>query len=350
MSINLGRLINNALSENVGIDIGSDTVRIYIQDKGLVLSEPSYVAIDTRTNEIIALGEEAYQMLGKNPANTKIINPIENGVVSDIDSAEKMLKTYLLRVYNKKTVLKPRMITGICSDNTEVQQHAIVNVLKNIGARKVYTLDAPLAAAVGAGCDISLARGLFVVHIGAGYSNIASISLGQCVVDTSLDISGNTFTDDIIKHIKNNHNLNIGVLTAEAIKKKIGCAYSFEKIMTMNVSGCDTTTGLPRFISVSSEEIKECLLASLLKIANAIKSVLKDTPPELQADILEDGILLTGGGSMLYGIDKFLRMNLGIKVFVADNASNCVIAGIGAELLKLDAQNPQGGVFYHAVD
>ena len=349
MSINFGYLINNTLSENVAIDLGTHMTSVYIQNKGIVFNEPSYIAVDTRTNEIIALGEEAYMMLGKNPANTKIINPIENGVVSDIEMTVKMLRAYLSKVY-KKTVLKPRIITSIRSDMTEIQRHAIANVLKDVGARTVYTLDAPLSAAIGAGCDISLARGLFIVHIGAGYSDIASISLGQCVVHKSIDTAGNSLTNDIIKYIRKNHNLNIGFLTAEAIKQKIGCAYSFDKITSINVSGCDATSGIPRFISVTSEEIKDCLQASVLKIAATIKSVLKDTPPELQSDILEDGILLTGGGAMLYGLDKFLRMNLEIKVFSAENMQDCVINGIGAELTKLDLPNAQGGKFYHAAD
>lgn len=349
MNINFGYLINNTLSENVGIDLGSHNISVYIQNKGIVLNEPSYIAIDTRTNEIIALGEQAYLMLGKNPANTKIINPIENGVVSDIEMAVKVLRAYISKVY-KKTVLKPRIITSIRSDITDIQRHAIANVLKDVGARAVFALESPLAAAIGAGCDISLARGLFVVHIGAGYSDIASISLGRCVVHKSVDVAGNSLTNDIIKYIRKNHNLNIGFLTAEAIKQKIGCAYSFDKITSFNISGCDASTGLPRFICVTSEEIKDCLAASVLKIANTIKTVLKDTPPELQSDILEDGILLTGGGAMLYGLDKFLRMNLGIKVFVAEEAQNCIINGIGTELVKLDIQNPQGGKSYYAID
>lgn len=349
MSVNFGLLINNALSENMAVDLGSSMTSVYIENKGLLLKEPSSVAIDTRTNEIIAMGEEAYSMIGKNPLGTKIIHPVENGVVSDIDMTVKMLKSYISSVY-KKTILKPRIITAIPSDITYVKRHAIANVFKDAGAREVYFLEAPPAAAIGAGCDISLARGLFVVHIGAGYSDIASISLGKCVTHKTIDIAGDTFTNDIIKYIKKNHNLNIGYLSAELIKKKIGCAFSFDKITSLNVTGCDTVSGLPRFISVTSEEIKDCLAGSVLKIANTIKSVLKDTPPELQSDILEDGILLTGGGAMLYGLDKFLRMNLGIKVFTADTPENCVINGLGNELSKLDLPNQQGEKFYYAAD
>ncbi len=349
MRINFSYLINSTLSEDIGIDLGSFMTSIYIQNKGIVLKEPSYIALDTRTNEVVSVGTQAYEMIGKNPPCIKIVQPIENGVISDIELAVKMLKAFISRVY-KQTVLKPRVMACVPSDSTEIERHAIVGVLKDSGAREVYLIDAPLAAAVGAGCDISLARGLLIAHIGAGRCDVSSISLGRSVIGKSINVAGNTFTEEIIKHIKNAHNINIGTLTAEAVKKKIGCAYPLEKLTTMNISGCDVTSGLPRFISVSSEEIRECLLSSLLKIANIIKTTLKDTPPDLLADILEDGILITGGGGMLYGLDKYLRMELGIKVFVIDDMQDCAIKGIGAELSKLDLTKAQGGKFYYAVD
>lgn len=347
--MNISLLINNALSENMAVDLGSHMTSIYVQNKGIVLQEPSYVAIDTRNNEIIALGQEAYDMIGKNPIGTKIIKPIENGVISDIEMTVAMLKAYISRVY-KKTVLKPRIVTSVPSDATEVQKHAISNVFRDSGARQVYLLEAPLAAAIGAGCDISLARGMLVIHVGAGSCDVASISLGSSVVHKSINVAGEAFSEDIIRYIRKNHNLNIGYLTAEAIKENIGCAYSFDRIATMNISGCDANTGHPRFITINSEEIKESLAGSVLKITNTIKAVLKDTPPELQADIAEDGILLTGGGAMLCGLDKFLRMNLGIKVFVANDIKNCVINGLGAVLPSFDQPNSQEGNFYYAAE
>lgn len=349
MSINFSSIVNNALSENIGIDLGSEMTRIYIQGRGIVLCEHTATAIDTRNGEIIAYGDEAHKMLGKNPMGTKVILPIKNGYIANIDMTVKMLSEYILRVY-KKTLLKPRIIIAVRSDITVVQRHAIENALKDIGARCVYMIDAPIAAASGAGCDISLPRAMFAVHMGAGYCDMASISLGRRVNGSSIDIGGNTLTEDIITHIKKNHNLIIGFQTAENVKKKIGCAVSFDKIATMNVSGCDITTGVPRFVSVSSEEIKDCLSASLLKIADAIKLAIKDAPTEILPDIIDSGILLTGGGAKLYGFDKFLHTNLEMKVYNAANMTDCTITGIGKELSKLDEQSVREGKFYYEVD
>ncbi len=349
MRANLKFLINSTLSEDMGIDLGSHNTLIYIQNKGILLNEPSYIALDTRTNELVAIGSEAYEMIGKNPRFTKIICPIENGVVTDIDLAVRMIGEFINIVY-KKTLLKPRIMASIPSDLTEIERHSIIEVLRLSGARAVYLIDAPLAAAVGAGCDISLARGMLVANIGAGRCDVSSISLGRAVTKKSIRVAGNTFTHDIIKHMKNTHNINIGYQTAENIKKTIGCAYPLEKIASMNISGCDATSGMPRFISINSEEIRECLMSSVMKISDLIKTVIQDTPPDLISDITDDGILITGGGAMLFGLDKFLRMELGLKVFLADNMQGCVINGIGSELSKLDLPDAQGGKFYNALD
>ena len=348
MQIKIGTKINSVLSEDIGIDIGSYKTAIYIKEKGIVLNEPSYIAVDEKTNEVVAFGKEAYEMIGKNPPSIRIERPIENGIISDMELAVKLLKIFISKVYNK-TLLKPRVIANIPTGSTEIERHAMSEVLKSAGARAVYLLESPIPAALGAGCDISIARGLFVADIGAGKSDVSTISLGRNVVSDSINIAGDAFTNDIIKHIKSAHNLNIGFLTAEAIKKTVGCAYPMEKLTSMSISGCDVTSGLPRFMSISSEEIRDCLMPSLTKIANVIKNTLKNTPTELQTDILEDGILLTGGGAKLSGLDKYLRQELEMKVFVLEDIENYTINGIGKQLMALDS-NVAEEKFYYAAE
>ena len=349
MRINLKTLLNSSLSEDMGIDFGSHNTLIYIKDKGVVLNEPSYIALDTRTNEIIAIGTNAYEMLGKNPKFTKVFSPIENGVVSDIDLATKMMRGFISRVY-KKTIIKPRIMLSVPSDLTDVERHSITEVLRLSGARAVYFINSPIAAAIGAGCDISPSRGMLLVNIGAGRSDVSSISLGRSVIGKSIKFAGNSLTEAIIKYVKNTHNINIGYPTAENIKQTVGCAFPMEKIISINISGTDATNGFPRFISINSEEIRDCLMPSLSKISDLIKSVITDTPPELISDITDDGILITGGGAMVYGLDMYLKNELGLKVFLAENMQTCVIDGIGSELSNLDLPDAQGGKFYYAIN
>ena len=347
MRINFGTIINSTLSEDIGIDIGSYKTAIYIREKGIVLNEPNYIAVDSKTNEVVSYGQEAFDMIGKNPPLINIVNPIANGIISDMELAIKLLKIFISKVYDK-TLIKPRVIANIPTGSTEIERHAMSEVLKSAGARTVYLLESPITSALGSGCDVSIARGLFVVDIGAGTSDISTISLGRNVVSESINVAGNVFTNDIIRHMKSKHNLNIGFLTAEAIKKSIGCAYPMEKPASMSVSGCDVTSGLPRFMNISSEEIRECLLPSLSKITNVIKNTLKNTPTELQKDILEDGILLTGGGAKLSGIDKYLRQELEMKVFVAEDMENCTINGIARQLPTLDSNVAEEKFYYAA--
>lgn len=347
MRINFGTIINSTLSKDIGIDIGSYKTAIYIKGEGIVLNEPSYIAVDSKTNEVVSCGQEAFDMIGKNPPIIDIVNPVKNGIVSDIELATKLLKIFISRVYDN-TLLKPRVIANIPTGSTEVERHAMSEVLKSAGARAVYLLESPITAGLGAGCDVSMARGLFVVDIGAGTSDISTISLGNNVVGESINVAGDVFTNDIIRHIKSAHNLNIGFLTAESIKKTIGCAYPMEKSASISISGCDVTTGLPRFMSIGSEEIRESLLPSISKITNVIKNTLKNTPTKLQKDILEDGILLTGGGAKLWGLDKYLRQELEMKVFVIDDMENCTINGIAKQLLSLDSNVTEEKFYYVA--
>ena len=346
--MNINSLLNNTLSNDMGIDIGTESTLIYMAGSGLVLKEPSYIAYDIYSEKIEAVGTQAKEMLGKAPHCIKVVRPIFNGVISNKNMACQMIREFISSI-SQKTVLKPRIIASVSMGSTQVEQRALCDVLNEAGARDVYLIEEPLAAASGAGCDISLARGMLIADIGAGSCDVASISLGNSVIGKSTTAAGDSFTNEIIKYVRKNYNMNIGFLTSEKIKKEIGCAYPFDGIKSMTVYGSDLTNGIPRFITLSSEEIRDIFNPLLLQIADIIKTTLEDTPPELQSDILEDGILLTGGGAKLHGIDRWLRMETGMKVFVTENMEECVINGVGAELAKLDIPNNQTTKFYYSL-
>lgn len=344
--MNINYLLNNTFSQDIAIDIGTDTTLIYIQGKGIVLKEPSCIAFDKSAGTVEATGSEAKQMLGKSPKMIDIVRPIENGVISNYSMAEKMIKKFLTSVY-EKTVLKPRIIASVPSGSTDVEQRAMCGMLKDAGARDVYLIEAPLAAASGSGCDISLARGMLIVDIGGGRCDAASISLGASVIKKTATAAGNRLDREIIKYVKEQHKIIIGDNTAEKIKCEIGCVYPFEISKNAEVYGSDTMTGLPKSVIINSEEIREVITPHVREIAGLITGVLEDTPPALQSDIMEDGILLTGGGAMLHGIDRFLRSETGIKIFTTEKSDECVINGVGGELIKLD--NSAADKYYYTI-
>lgn len=335
--MNIISMLNSALSADLAIDIGTDTTRICLKEGGIVLKEATMIAVDKNNRRIVAVGNDARKMLGKAPRTVELIKPVSAGVIADFESTRQMLRRFIESVC-KKTLLKPRAVVSVPCAVTEVEKKAFIQLLQASGAREVFIIEEPVAAAAGAGCDVSLARGMLVADIGAGRSDIASISLGHTVINRSVTIAGDAFDEAIIKYIKKEHSLNIGTPTAENIKKTIGCVYPREKNNIIEVVGVDTATGLPKSTNVSSEEIREILVPLAENIAKEIKSVLEDTPPELQADIAEDGMLLTGGGAMLYGIEKYIRTETGIKTYITDNMDECVIRGLGGELYKLDLQ------------
>lgn len=345
----LNYLLNNAISCDMAIDPGTDVTLIYVRGMGIVLKEPSYIAYDVNTKKIQAVGSEAYEMLGKAPSCIKVVKPLEAGVISDYEMACKMLKYFINNACTKKILLKPRVIASIAADSTEIEKKALADALREAGAREVYLMEEPLAAAYGAGCDISLARGMLIADIGAGGCDVASISLGRSVISKSVKVGGNAFTENVIQYIKKNYNLNIGYITAEKIKREIGCAYPFDLSKTMQVTGCAVSNGLPGTIYVNSEELRESFLPLLKKVAETIKTTLEDTPPELQSDILEDGILITGGGALMYGLEKWLTAETGIKVFTTDKMDECVINGVGEQLSMLDISGEQPDKYYYAI-
>ena len=322
--------------QDIGIDLGTATVIAYVKGKGVVLREPSVVAVDSNTKDVLAVGQEARRMLGRTPGNIVATRPLRDGVISDYTVTEKMLK-YFINKINGKTLFAPRAMICIPSRVTEVEKKAVIDAAMQAGARKVFLIEEPIAAAIGAGIDIAKPCGNMVVDIGGGTTDIAVISLGGSVESTSLKIAGDQFDEYIIKYIKRKHNIMIGERTAEDLKINIGCVYPKIQDEEMEIRGRDLSTGLPRTITVYSSEMLEALIEPAMMIVDAVHSVLEKTPPELAADISDRGIYMTGGGCLVYGLDKLLHEKTGINVMIANDAVSCVALGTGKALDNLDA-------------
>ncbi len=332
-------------SNDIGIDLGTSTVLVYVKDKGIVLKEPSVVAVDVYTNKIYAVGEEARRMLGRTPDAIQAIRPLADGVISDYYLTEQMLKAFIGKVC-KRRLIKPRIMICVPSGVTEVEQRAVIDAAHQAGARKVYIIEEPIAAAIGAGVDISKPRGMMVVDIGGGTADIAVISLGSIVYSRSIKTAGDEFDDAVIKYIRKKYSLNIGARTAEDVKISIGCVYPRERDISIQIRGGSLLTGLPQTIEITSEEIREAFEDVACEIIDAVKDVLENTPPELVGDILEDGILLTGGGSLVYGLDKRITKETGIHAILADDIVSCVAKGSGAALEHIDVISDPTHTFY----
>ncbi len=317
------------LSMDIGIDLGTSSVLVYIRGKGIVLKEPSVVAFDRDLNEIREIGEEARKMIGRTPGNIVAIRPLKQGVISDYDMTEKMLKYFIKKAMGKRTLRKPRIAVCIPSGATEVEKKAVEDATYQAGAREVSIIEEPVAAAIGAGIDISKPYGNMIVDIGGGTTDIAIISLGGAVVSSSVKCAGDDFDDAIVRYIRRKHNLLIGERTAEELKISIGSAYPRPEILTMDVRGRNLVTGLPKTVTVTSDEMMEALAEPLGKIIEAVHNVLERTPPELAADIYERGIVMTGGGSLLGGLDELLEEKTGINAIVAEDATTVVAIGTG---------------------
>lgn len=318
-----------SFGENIGIDLGTATVLVYIKGQGIVIREPSVVAIDKDTNTILAVGEEARRMLGRTPGNIVAIRPLREGVISNYEVTEKMLQYFIEKAMGKRSFVKPTIAVCVPSSVTEVEKRAVEDATQQAGARRVHIIEEPIAAAIGSGIDISRACGSMVVDIGGGTTDIAVISLGGTVVSYSLKIAGDNFDDAIIRYIRKKHNVLIGERTAEDLKIKIGTAFERTIPVSMDVRGRNLITGLPKNFTVTSDEMLEALQESVAAIAEAVHGVLEKTPPELAADIYERGIVMTGGGSLLYGLDKLIQSRTGIHTMVAEDAVSCVAIGTG---------------------
>ena len=317
------------LGIDIGIDLGTASVLVYVKNRGVVLKEPSVVAFDRDTNKIKAIGEEARLMLGRTPGNIIAVRPLRQGVISDYTVTQEMLKYFIQRAMGKQRFRKPRISICVPSGVTEVEKHAVEEATYHSGAREVAIIEEPIAAAIGAGIDISKPCGNMIVDIGGGTADVAVISLGGTVVSTSIKVAGDNFDEAIVRYMRKNHNLLIGERTAEDIKIKIGSAFQRPEVETMDVRGRNLVTGLPKTITVTSEETEEALKETTSQIVEAVHSVLEKTPPELAADIADRGIVLTGGGSLLCGLEELIEDKTGINTMTAEEPMTCVAIGTG---------------------
>ena len=324
-----------SLAKDIGIDLGTASVLVYIKGKGVVLNEPSVVAIDKNTGRLLKVGAEAQAMLGRTPGNIVAIRPLRDGVISDYDMTERMLKEFIRKVTGGFHLFPPRIMVCVPSGITEVEERAVIDAGIQAGARKAYLIEEPVAAAIGAGIDITKPDGHMVVDIGGGTSDIAVISLSGVVESASIKVAGDQFNEAIVKYMRRKHNILIGERTAEQMKMEIGCVYPKEEEATIEIKGRCLMTGLPKTITVNSTEMMEAFEEPVERILEAVHNVLERTPPELVADISNNGIVMTGGGSLVDGFDKLITARTGIHTVVAEDAISCVAEGTGKSLDSL---------------
>ena len=320
---------------DIGIDLGTSSVIIYVPEKGIVLSEPSVVAYKTDTGKLIAAGKNALNMIGRNPESITVVRPLINGVISDFSATEQMLRYFIQKVCGN-SIFKPRSVVCMPSTITGVEQRTIIDVVKAAGAGKACLIEEPLAAAIGAGLDISRPHGSMVIDVGGGSTDFAVITLGSMALSCSIRVAGNTMDEAIARYVKKKTNIFIGDRTAEEIKIKIGCAYPRDEELAMYAKGRNGLTGLPESFEITSSEVLEAIEDPLETIKDTVRNVLEKTPPELIGDISSDGIVMTGGGSLLYGINKLISEKTGIDVRVADDPINCVAIGAGMSLKHIE--------------
>ncbi len=323
------------LSKDIGIDLGTASVLVYVDGSGIVLNEPSVVAIDKNSDCIAKIGKDAHVMLGRNPSNIEIVRPLRAGVIDRYDVTEKMIQYFIRRACGN-TVVRPRVVICIPTGISEVEERAVMDAGTNAGARKTYLVAEPVAAAVGAGVDIHSPTGNMIVDIGGGTTDIAVISMGGIVVSKSIKIAGDKFDEAIMQYVRRKYNITIGEYTAEQIKMRIGAVYEHKEAKTMQVKGRCLVQGLPKVIELSSKEMLEAMMEPISAIFDAICSVIEETPPELVGDILKNGIILTGGGSQLYGLDRLMSDVIEIRTRVAKEPIKCVALGTGKILKYLD--------------
>jgi len=324
------------LGRDIGIDLGTANVLIYVKGRGIVLDEPSVVALDTTTKRVLAVGEEAFRMVGRTPGNIVAIRPMKDGVIANFEMTESMLKHFLNKINVKGLFSKPRILVCCPTNITSVEQKAIREAVEKTGSKNIYLEEEPKVAAIGAGMDIFQPSGNMVVDIGGGTTDIAVLSMGDVVTASSIKVAGDRFDSDILSYIKKAYKLLIGERTAEEIKKQVATVFPGARNEQMDIRGRDMVTGLPRNITIRSEEIEKALVESVDYIVQAAKQVLEKTPPELSADIIDRGVMLTGGGAYLHGIDTLLAEELKIPVLIAEEPMHCVATGTGIFLENLD--------------
>ena len=328
----------------VGIDLGTSSVMIYVEGRGIVLTEPSVIACNTRGGEMIAVGEPAYRMIGRNPESISVIRPLKDGVVSDFPMTEKMLQHYIQKICGNR-IFKPHVIVCMPSSVTNLEKRTILDVATASGAGMACLIEEPLAAAIGAGIDIHHPYGTMIVDMGGGTTDIAVITMGSIAISGSVRIAGNEFDEAIMRYVKTYKNVTIGERTAEEIKKQIGCAYIREEEVAMIAKGKNYITGMPESFEISSTEVYEAICDLLDDLFEAVRSILEVTPPELVSDIATQGIILTGGGALLYGMDTMVQKRTGIRARVADDPLHCVVKGTGAALKDMNVLADNGYIF-----
>lgn len=330
------RLNINLNSKDIGIDLGTANILVTIKGKGIVLNEPSVVSIDVKTGNILATGQEAKEMLGRTPEKIKAIRPLKDGVIADFVATQLMLKNLIGKIANRYKIGKPRVVVGVPSGITEVEERAVEESIIQAGAREVFLIEEPMAAAIGAGLEVAEPSGNIIVDIGGGTTEVAVISLGGIVVSNSVRVAGDELDEDIINYIKRELNLIIGETTAENIKLELGCAMPLMTEKTMEIRGRDINTGLPRITTINSTQIQEAIQYSVNEIIETVKITLEKTPPELSSDIMEKGIYLSGGGALIKNLDKLLSQKTGMPVYVAEEPLECVVKGTGKALEDLE--------------
>lgn len=314
-------------SKDIGIDLGTANTLVHVKGKGIVVREPSVVAVNNTTKEVLAVGNAAKEMLGRTPGNIVAVRPIKDGVIADFDKTQAMLRYFIKKALPNSRFVKPSVVVCIPSGVTEVERRAVEDSVMQVGAREAFLIEEPMAAAIGAGLPVEEPTGCMVVDIGGGTSEVAVLSLAGIVTSRSLRVAGDNFDEAIIQYIRKNHNLSTGERTAEKIKFKLGSAYPSSEDQAMEIKGRDLLTGLPKNIVITTAEVRMALRESVYAIVDAIKSALEDTPPELAADIMDRGIMLTGGGALLDGLDMIITEETGIPVHVAENPLDCVVVG-----------------------
>lgn len=323
-------------SKDIGIDLGTANILVTIKGKGVILREPSVISIDVKNGKTIATGFEAKEMLGRTPEEIKAIRPLKDGVIADFTATKLLLKDILERVCKRYNAIRPRVVVGVPSGITEVEERAVEETIMHAGAREVYLIEEPMAAAIGAGVEIEEPSGNIIVDIGGGTTEVAVISLGGIVLSNSLRVAGDELDEDIINYIKKELNLAIGETTAEQIKKQLGCAMPLMTEMTMEIKGRDLSNGLPRTEIISSSQIKEAIKESVEKIVEIVKITLEKTPPELASDIMEKGIILTGGGALIQNLDKLISFETGMPVYITEEPLDSVVRGTEKTLQDLE--------------
>ncbi len=327
----------DALSHDMGIDLGTANTLVHVKGKGIVLREPSVVAIKSENGEVLAVGEEAKRMIGRTPGSIRAIRPMKDGVIADFDVTQAMLKYFIRKAMNTRSFIRPRVVVGVPSGVTEVEKRAVIDAAQQAGAREAYLIEEPMAAAIGAGLPVEDATGSMVVDIGGGTTEIAVISLGGIVTSRSIRIGGDELDSSIVQYIKRKYNLMIGDRTAEEIKVTIGAAIvDPNNDKTMDIRGRDLVTGLPKNLTIHASEVREALDEPIYKIIDAVKGTLEKTPPELAADVMDHGIMMTGGGALLTNFDRLLSHETGMPVLVSEDALSCVGQGTGRALENID--------------